>query len=74
MTKLVLTDAQGDIHLVESQDGLSVVEALRRLEVRVGGECKLALWEPALKEGKLFLRRKAHSDDVDICKNRLSEW
>jgi hypothetical protein len=39
MTTLVLTDAQGDIHLVESQDGLSVVETLRRLEVRVGGEC-----------------------------------
>jgi hypothetical protein len=39
MTTLVLTDAHGDIHLVESQNGLSVMEALRHLEVRVGGEC-----------------------------------
>jgi hypothetical protein len=39
MTTLVLTDALGGIHLVASQDGLSVVGALRHLEVRVGGEC-----------------------------------
>ncbi|MFG1360559.1 2Fe-2S iron-sulfur cluster-binding protein [Xanthobacter pseudotagetidis] len=40
MTRLIVTAGDGTRHEVEAQDGLSVMEALRPLDIGIAGECE----------------------------------
>lgn len=40
MTTIFVTDANGREHAIEAEDGLSVMEVLRDLDIGVEGECE----------------------------------
>lgn len=40
MTTLILIDATGREHIVDAEDGLSVMEAVRPLSLGIDGECE----------------------------------